>query len=329
VTLRIGSRGSQLALVQANLVASVLRERTGADSSITVIRTSGDRLAEAPLSDIGGKRLFVKEIEDALLAGEVDLAVHSSKDMSATLPGGLSIGAVLPRADARDAIVLSTRLASPQPGPDGTVTVQALAPVLGPEPRIATSSVRRIAQLSRIWPRALFVPIRGNLDTRLAKLDAGAADALVLASAGLLRLGHEARISMALPPAACVPAPGQGIIAVQCRSDDTTARTLLSRIDDAAAATALDAERTVVVRLGGGCQMPLGAFAEVSESEVTLMAIVAAPDGSRVSWASGRAARHETELLGARVAGELLASGAGEILESVQLARAAAGGLQP
>ena len=163
-TLKLGTRGSQLALFQANAVAALLRERARVECEIVVIKTSGDRLAEAPLSEIGGKRLFVKEIEDALLDGTIDLAVHSSKDMPAVLPAGLAIGAVLPREDARDAVVL------PRAG-GVSLPLDEVVRQLGRSPRIGTSSVRRIAQLTRLFPGATFLPIRGNLDTRLRKLD--------------------------------------------------------------------------------------------------------------------------------------------------------------
>src|SRR5688572_10667435 len=265
-TLKLGTRGSQLALFQANTVADLLRSHAGVSCEIVVIKTSGDRLAEAPLSDVGGKRLFVKEIEDALLDGRIDLAVHSSKDMPAVLPDGLALGAVLPRADARDAMVL--------PAPDPTMPLEEIVRRLGQAPRIGTSSVRRTAQLMRLFPSARFDPIRGNLDTRLRKLDAGEYDVLVLAAAGLSRLGHNDRISAVLPPGTCVPAPGQGIIAVEVRGNDEKAASVVKTINDAAAAAALTAERAVVTRLGGGCQMPIGAYAAESGGALVLTAIV-------------------------------------------------------
>ena len=250
-TLKLGTRGSQLALYQANTTASLLKTHAGIDCDIVVIKTSGDRLAEAPLSEIGGKRLFVKEIEDSLLAGEIDLAVHSSKDLPAVLPPGLTLGAVLPR-DPRDAVVL----------PEGrkASSVDSVRALVAPAPRIGTSSVRRIAQLMTLFPNARFEPIRGNLDTRLRKLDSGDYDALVLAAAGLRRLQHAHRISTALSADVCVPAPGQGIIAIEIREDDQPTRELVRTITHATTAAALDAERAVVTRLGGGCQMPIGAF---------------------------------------------------------------------
>src|SRR4051812_10205095 len=201
-TLKIGTRGSQLALFQANTVAALLRDRAGAAAEIVVIKTSGDRLAEAALAEIGGKGLFVKEIEDALLAGEVDLAVHSSKDMPVVLPDGLTIAAVLPREDARDAVVLPAEGAKVRRRSDATdltISFEELVSRLGANPRIGTSSVRRTAQLTRLFPGATFAPIRGNLGTRLRKVDEGEYDAIVLASAGLIRLEHRARISTVLP----------------------------------------------------------------------------------------------------------------------------------
>jgi len=308
--LKLGTRGSQLALYQANTTASLLKTHAGIDCEIVVIKTSGDRLAEVPLSEIGGKRLFVKEIEDSLLAGDIDLAVHSSKDLPAVLPPRLTLGAVLPREDARDAVVLPVgRLAS---------SVDAVKALLGPAPRIGTSSVRRIAQLLALFPNARFEPIRGNLDTRLRKLDSGDYDALVLAAAGLRRLQHAHRISTALPADACVPAPGQGIIAVEIREDDQRVRELVSTINDATASVALDAERAVVTRLGGGCQMPIGAYATVTGETMTLEAIVIALDGSREVRASDSGSVREPGVLGIRVADSLLARGADTILADAQ-----------
>src|SRR5882762_8122039 len=255
--LRLGTRGSQLALWQANTVAARIAAAGGPPCRIVVIKTSGDQLQEAPLSEIGGKRLFVKEIEDALLRREIDLAVHSSKDMPAVLPPGLAIAGVLQREDPLDAIVLPVRLkadttydvtpADVASGFSRTVaSIDDLVAHLGQSPSIGTGSVRRIAQLTRLFPGARFVPIRGNLDTRLRKLDEGAHDALVLAAAGLRRLGFGHRISLALPADACVPAPGQGIVAVEIRRGDTRIHEAVARIDDPAAAAALTAERALV-----------------------------------------------------------------------------------
>ena len=320
--LRLGTRGSELALFQAHAVAAALAARGGARCEIVVIKTSGDRQAEAPLSQIGGKRLFVKEIEDALLEGDVDLAVHSSKDMPVILPEGLSIAAVLPREDPRDAMVLPAAMPAPS-GFDSTVRM------LGREPRIGTSSVRRVAQLTRAFPGGRFLPVRGNLGTRLRKLDAGEFDALVLAAAGLRRLEQAARISTLLPVDACVPAPGQGVIAVEIRASDGDIRALLARIDDPHTATALRAERATVTRLGGGCQMPIGAYAEVSNATITVTGIVVSPDGARAARAVASGQTGQAEAVGVQLAERLLAEGAGDILADVQRAHAAVEGIQP
>ena len=323
MTLRIGTRGSELALFQADAVAAQLRAKTGLACETVVIRTSGDKLADASLAQIGGKRLFVKEIEDALLASEIDLAVHSSKDMPVVLPEDLRIAGVLPREDARDAVILPI-----EGGPSG-LSVAELASRLGSAPRIGTSSVRRTAQLARVFAGASFLPIRGNLGTRLRKLDAGEYDALVLASAGLIRLQQHARISASLPIAACVPAPGQGIIAVEIRANDDRVAAAVAAIDDAHARAALDAERAVVVKLGGGCQMPIGAHATVAGGSLTLTAIVLSLDGTRAVRAESRGAVHEAARVGIAVAEDLLSRGAAEILAEVQQAHAAVEGIQP
>jgi hydroxymethylbilane synthase len=332
-TLRIGTRGSPLALYQANTVAGLLGDRVGVACEIVVIRTSGDRLAEAPLSEVGGKRLFVKEIEDALIAGDVDLAVHSSKDMPVVLPGGLQIGAVLEREDPRDAVVL--------PSPAGrtpafahtlrrdSLSIDEVVRELGRAPRIGTSSVRRVAQLIRLFPGATFLPVRGNLGTRLRKLDGGEYDALVLAAAGLRRLGRTDRITATIPVEACVPAPGQGIIAVEIRDNDQRAGRLLAVIDDADAAVALRSERTVVTRLGGGCQMPIGAIASIAGGTLTVRGVVASPDGRRIVHGSAEGSRDNAEAVGRKVADELLRGGAEGILADVQRAHAAVEGIQP
>jgi hydroxymethylbilane synthase len=327
MTLKLGTRGSQLALFQANTVAALLRERADAACDIVVIKTSGDRLADAALSEIGGKRLFVKEIEDALLQGEIDLAVHSSKDMPASLPDGLALGAVLPREDARDAVVLPAQSDVEGPAP---LSMDDLVKRLGRNPRIGTSSVRRSAQLTRLFPGAQFPPVRGNLDTRLRKLDVRADyDALVLAAAGLNRLGRGDRISAWLPVDACVPAPGQGIIAVEVRSDDARVRDVVGPITDPDALAALTAERAVVTRLGGGCQMPIGAYAAIGWGELTITALVVSIDGAHAARAEARGAIADAHAVGIAAAEQMLARGAGEILADVQRAHGTVEGLQP
>jgi hydroxymethylbilane synthase len=329
MTLRIGTRGSELALFQADAVAAQLRAKAGLESETVVIRTSGDKLADASLAQMGGKRLCVKEIEDALLEGEIDLAVHSSKDMPVILPEGMRIAGVLPREDARDAVILPADGREVRLKADPTALVEELVSQLGPAPRIGTSSVRRTAQLARLFPRASFVPIRGNLGTRLRKLDAGEYDALVLASAGLIRLQQRARISASLPIPTCVPAPGQGIIAVEIRAQDDRVAAAVAAIDDARANAALEAERAVVVKLGGGCQMPIGAHAAVDGSSLTLTAIVLSLDGARAIRAESRGAASDAARAGTAVAEDLLSRGAAAILAEVQRAHAAVEGIQP
>lgn len=306
---RIGTRGSALALWQARTVAARLHER-GTPTEIVVIKTGGDRLQEAPLSEAGGKRLFVKELEDALLSGDIDLAVHSAKDMSAVLPDGLSIAAVLPREDPRDALVLTrdTRV----------VNFDAALAHIGEMPSIATGSIRRIAQLSAILPQARFMPIRGNVDTRLRKLDAGEYEALVLAAAGLRRLGFDARISAAIPVDVCIPAPGQGIVAVEIRDGDGETGDVVTPIGDGEAGASLAAERAVVTALGGGCQLPLGAVAVHDRGSLSVHAVVAWPDGHDVIRRTVSGSTGQAAALGRRVADELAAAGATEILSAVR-----------
>lgn len=309
-TLRLGTRGSQLALYQARLVAKTIKAAGGPDCEIVIIKTSGDQLQERPLSEIGGKGLFVKEIEEALLRDDIDLAVHSSKDMSVVLPEGLGIGAVLPRVDPVDAAIL------PAGRHKGRLTLDALTKKVGKRPRIGTGSVRRVAQLRPLFPDATFLNVRGNVETRLRKLDNGEYDLLVLAAAGLRRLGYGSRISTRLPVKLCIPAPGQGIIAVEIRAGDKKVRNAVKRINDAAAAAALEAERALVVALGGGCQMPLGGLATpVGTSSLKLQAIVASPAGSDAvrAWAVRPAA--QASRLGREVGETLLAAGAAEILK--------------
>jgi len=312
--LRLGTRGSQLALWQARAVAARIAEHGGPPCRIVVIKTSGDALADRPLSDVGGKRLFVKEIEDALLRNEVDLAVHSSKDMPAALPDGLAIAGVLPREDPLDAVVLPQKAEG-----SSASSLESLIDLLGPAPNIGTGSVRRVAQLSRVFRGAQFGAIRGNLDTRLRKLDAGDHDALVLAAAGLRRLGMASRITMTLPASACVPAPGQGIVAIEIRANDDGVRQIVRQIDDADAGAALQAERALVEALGGGCQTPIGALAVPADAEtIELVATVAALDGSRIIRATAAGPRREAAVLGARAGRELIAQGADVILAEAQ-----------
>ena len=320
--LRLGTRGSQLALWQAHAVAARLQATGGRSCRIVVIKTSGDRLQEASLSEVGGKRLFVKEIEDALLRDEIDLAVHSSKDMPAILPGGLTIGAVLPREDPLDAIVL--------PDTAHPMSFNDVVAAIGESPSLGTSSVRRIAQLTRLFPRARFLPIRGNLDTRLRKVDGGEYDAIVLAAAGLRRLGMASRISARVPSSVCVPAPGQGIVAIEIRDKDPLVSAAVRLIDDREAHAALEAERAVVEALGGGCQTPIGALASsLSSDEIELVAVVVSLDGRRAISGTGHGKPSDAAAIGASVGAQLLADGAGDILAEADRSRGAVEGIQP
>jgi hydroxymethylbilane synthase len=326
--LRIGTRGSQLALWQANTVAARIAEAGGPPCLLVVIKTSGDRLQEAPLSEVGGKRLFVKEIEDALLKGDIDLAVHSSKDMPAELPADLAIAGVLPREDPHDAVVLPH--AARERERTAVASIEELVAILGQTASIGTGSVRRVAQLARLLPGARFTAIRGNLDTRLRKVDAGEHDALVLAAAGLRRLGFASRITYLLPASACVPAPGQGIVAIETRTDAADVRQIVMRITDASAAAELAAERAVVEKLGGGCQTPVGALATLDGAgALDLVAIVVALDGSRAVRANARGSAAGATALGVQVAERLLAEGAGDILADTRKVDAAVEGIQP
>jgi hydroxymethylbilane synthase len=263
LTVRIGSRGSLLALWQAEHVKARL-EALGHAVSIQVITTTGDRVQDRRLEAVGGKGAFLKEIEEALLAGEVDLAVHSLKDVPTALPEGLRIAAVLERADPRDALVSSgPRLLDL---PEGS--------------RVGTTSLRRQAVLRELRPDLVVSDLRGNVDTRLARLREGRFDAILLAMAGLVRLGRAGEVTEALDPSRFVPAPGQGAIALECREGDRLLADAVAPLDHGPSSSAVTAEREFLARLGGGCNVPLGAHAQADGSGLKLVAFVARPDGS-------------------------------------------------
>jgi hydroxymethylbilane synthase len=318
--IRLGTRGSPLALWQARLAASRLEYAGGGPCEIVVIRTTGDRFPDAPLGQVGGKRVFVKEIEDALLAHEVDVAVHSVKDMPVILADGLALGAVLPRDDPRDALVL------PGIQSEGAVSVEESRQRLGATPRIGTSSVRRIAQLRNLLTGARFQPVRGNLDTRLRKLDRGDHDALVLAAAGLFRLGLGNRVTACLPVEICVPAPGQGAIGLEVRSPDRSLCALVSSAGDQVALAEVEAERALVAGLGGGCQTPIGALATTAAEDLVLDAVVVSVDGKRVVRGQDRSRPSQAVALGTRLARRLIGEGAAEILDEVRRTQATSQG---
>ena len=298
-TIRLGTRGSALALWQARTVAGLL-EAQGRSVELVTIRTHGDRLQERPLTETGNKNLFVKEIEEALQSRVVDVAVHSAKDMSVAVPPGLGIAAVLLREDSRDALVLP-RGAGP----------------LRDDAAIGTGSVRRSSQLSRRMPHARFLPVRGNVDSRLRKLDAGEFDAMVLAVAGLKRLGYADRITESIPHEDCIPAPCQGIVAIETRDEDVT-DPVWTAINHVRSRAAFDAERAVVEALGGGCQLPLGAIAVDDAGELVMQAIVTSPDGSRSVRRSARGPADRPVELGRQLADALASGGALEILNSLR-----------
>jgi hydroxymethylbilane synthase len=310
VTLRIATRGSALALVQARWVADRLRESDpGRASEILTITTQGDRRPDTPLVEIGGKIAFVKEIEEALLDGRADVAVHSLKDVPGELPAGLVLAAFPPRADARDALVL--------PAGPGNARGEVFGPAsplpLAAGARVGNSSLRRRAQLLRVRPDLRVEPIRGNVDTRLRKLDGGEFDALVLAAAALGRMGLEARISGVFSPEVMVPAPGQGALALECRAASRW-HDLVGSLDDAATRAAVVAERVVMTRLGGGCLAPLGVHATLAAGRLAIVARLLAPDGTAALTERAAGPVAESEALAARVAERLLAKGGAELI---------------
>ena len=292
-TFRIGTRGSPLALAQSREVRSRIAAATGLDAeriAVKVIRTSGDAIQDRPLSDAGGKGLFTKEIEEALLAGAIDLAVHSSKDMPTVLPEGLVLSAFLPREDARDAFI-SRKAKTLGELPAGAV--------------VGTASLRRQAMVKRLRPDLAIVPLRGNVETRLRKVEAGEVDATLLAVAGLKRLGLLAAATDFLDIDTFLPAVGQGAIGIETRADDTATRTLVDKIDDADTATALAAERAFLAVLDGSCRTPIGGHARVTAGIVRFRGIIVRPDGGEAYEVLREGRREEAAALGADAGREL------------------------
>lgn len=300
----VGTRGSRLALWQTQWVLDRLRERwPGLTCRVRTIKTKGDKLLDVALARIGDKGLFTKELEQALLAGEIDLAVHSMKDLPTGLPDGLTLAAVCPREFPGDALVSR----------DGR-TLEALPPGA----RVGTSSLRRTAQLLHHRPDLEMVPVRGNVPTRLTKLQTENLDALVLAWAGLRRLGLENRVTERLPFEVCLPAVGQGAIGVEIRAGDERVRAMVAPLNDPATEAAVRAERSFLKRLGGGCQVPVAALGRVEGDVLALEGLVATPDGRRLLRASLSGSCGDPEGLGIRLAEELLARGGEEILQEVR-----------
>jgi hydroxymethylbilane synthase len=295
--LRIGSRGSPLALVQAREAQGRLAAACGLPAEaidITVIRTTGDRIQDRPLTEAGGKGLFTKEIEDALLCGAIDLAVHSSKDMTTVLPGGLVLSAFLPREDARDAFI--SRIA------------KSLCD-LPPGATVGTASLRRAAMVKRLRPDLKIVPLRGNVETRLRKIDAGEADATLLAVAGLKRLDLLWAATALLDIDEFLPAVGQGAIGIETRADDAATRALLAKINDADTAAAVAAERAFLAVLDGSCRTPIAGHARIDNDRIRFRGMIAKPDGSAAFEVTREGPRSDAEKLGADAGRELKARG--------------------
>jgi len=292
----IGSRGSQLALWQARHIAARLAE-LGEETRLEIIKTTGDKIQDVPLAQVGGKGLFTKEIEEALLDGRIDLAVHSLKDMPAEVPDGLAITAIPEREDPRDALVGAP---------------------LGAGVRVGTSSLRRSAQLHALGIGIKIEMLRGNVDTRIRKLDEGQYDTIVLAAAGLRRLGLADRIREMLPIELMCPAVGQGALAIETRCDAGRAEQVARKLDHAETRTTVTSERALLATLGGGCQVPIGGYATLQDGLVHLRAIVASPDGSRII--RGESFGRDPAAVGDELGATLLDQGAREILREVYAA---------
>jgi len=297
--LRIGSRGSQLALWQANHIADLLRAR-GHRVELEIIKTTGDKITDVALAKVGTKGMFTKEIEEALVENRVDLAVHSLKDLPTELAGNFEIAAITERENPRD-VFCSVKFAGIDALPQGA--------------KVGTSSLRRQAQLMAIRPDLQILPLRGNVDTRLRKLEEGEYDAIILAAAGLNRLGKMQLVRQVIPVDVMTPAAGQGALGIEIRQGDAGTRSQISFLDDAAARATTTCERALLNKLGGGCQVPIGAFAEVQNGRIRLHALVAHPDGTKVLRESRDG--DDPMRLGDEVGEILLRRGGDAILEEV------------
>ncbi len=302
-TIRIATRKSPLAMWQAEHVADALRAaHPGIQVEIHGMSTQGDKILDTPLAKIGGKGLFVKELEQRMLAGDADIAVHSMKDVPVELPEGLHLAVILEREDPRDAFV-SNRYADLDALPEGA--------------RVGTSSLRRQCQLADRRPDLEIVPLRGNVNTRLRKLDEGDYDAIILASAGLLRLGFGERIRNFISTDDSLPAIGQGAIGIECRADDERINALLAPLHHADTAARVSAERAMNQRLEGGCQVPIGGHATLDDDELHLRGLVGTVDGAEIVRAEIRGPREDADRLGHTLAEELLEHGAAQILREL------------
>ncbi len=301
--IRIATRKSPLAMWQAEHVAAELKKaHPGIMIELLGMSTKGDRILDAPLAKIGGKGLFVKELEQGMLEGTADIAVHSMKDVPVELPEGLHLPIIMEREDPRDAFV-SNKYASLDELPQGAC--------------VGTSSLRRQSQLSERRPDLVIKPLRGNVNTRLAKLDAGEFDAIILASAGLIRLEFSDRIASFISAEQSLPAIGQGAVGIECRTDDERVNALLKPLHHEETAIRVRAERAMNHRLNGGCQVPIAGYAELKDGEVYMRGLVGEPDGSNILRSEARGSAAKTEQLGIQVADELLALGADRILKAL------------
>jgi hydroxymethylbilane synthase len=302
--LVIGTRGSKLALWQSEYIKSAVERITGLPVSLKVIKTTGDKVLDVPLAKVGGKGLFTKELEVELLAGTVDLCVHSMKDVPTELPDGLVIAAMPERVDPRDALV------SGAGGYDLTTLPQGA--------RVGTSSLRRVAQVRALRPDLQIVDVRGNLDTRMRKAEDGEVEAVILASAGITRMGWADRISHYIPTSQMVSAVGQGAIGVEIREDDEFMLHVMERVGHPETMECVTAERVVMRRLEGGCQVPIGAYARYEDETLTMDAMVGAVDGTHIVRQQLCGDAGEPEALGDAMVERLLALGAGEILAAIR-----------
>ena len=302
--IKIGTRGSKLALWQANWVKSALQEKFPQHAlELIIIKTQGDKILDVPLAKVGGKGLFVKEIEQALLTRHIDIAVHSMKDMPAEIPDGLCIGAVPERENPLDVFISQSGLGYKE---------------LDPGSIIGTSSLRRGAQLRHERPDIVIQPLRGNLDTRLKKLESENLDAIVLAAAGVRRLNLEHKITEYLDPDIILPAIGQGALCIEIRNDDPKIGPLVESMDHAATRTAVKGERAFLNRLQGGCQVPIAGHGTINKEELMLTGLVAEIDGTRIIKGEKSGPLDSAEAIGIDLAEELLARGAAEILQKLK-----------
>lgn len=300
-TLRIGTRGSALALAQANMVKQLLHERCGISAELTIIKTTGDAIQDRQLAAIGGKGLFTKELETALLDGSIDLAVHSMKDVPYELPPGLCIAAMLEREDPRDVFVTVDK--RPVSEISSTSTL-----------RFGTGSARRIGQLLRAFPEASTIPLRGNVDTRLRKLEAGECSVLVLAAAGLHRLGFKHVITEYIDPNICLPSGGQGAVGLEIAENKHDIHTLLAPLNDHTTLQAVRGERAFLRGVGGDCHVPVAVFCQITGERATITARIFDTTGLRFVEASRQGLHNDTEKLGALIAEHLLDQGGRAIL---------------